>query len=275
MNMNKYSAVVNSLYNTFRLTIILLLKSFQLLLVQRQTTSILGCRPSLAAHLLFGHRERREDRDFQLRNVVMAEEGPKRNLRPPPRLRVKTGCQTCLKRRKKCPENRPVCSTCERLHLECVYRDRGHTLISTFETRQSNCEAVSPVTQTASASPVLALSLSIQPQGLRTERDWKVFNYSSTRYMKMITSPDAPSKYRDLSFIFAIGYDKPWVIHAVLAPAALHASFSSLIPKEDAVRYAQSALRGLRQSLLPERPATLRRDPCLATSIFLAAFEGG
>jgi hypothetical protein len=122
-------------------------------------------------------------------------------------------------------------------------------------------------------SSSLVVAPSTRPEGLRTTQDWNVFNYCATKYMKVVTCADAPSKYRDLSFVFAVGFDKPWVIHAALAPAALHASFSSLIPKEDAVLYTQSALRGLRQSLLPSRPATLRRDPCLTTSLFLGVFE--
>lgn len=202
----------------------------------------------------------------------MAADEPKRTVRPPPRLRVKTGCQTCLKRRKKCPEDRPVCSTCERLRLQCVYR--SSTPASSCEVVREKPPAASHAAETSPELLPLAPALRIRPEGLRTERDWNVFNYCATTYMRVITSPDALSKYRDLSFMFAVGFDRPWVIHAALAPAALHASFSSFISKEDAVLYTQSALRGLRQSLLPSRPATLRRDPCLATSLFLGVFEG-
>ncbi|KAJ9603675.1 hypothetical protein H2200_011861 [Cladophialophora chaetospira] len=176
----------------------------------------------------------------------MSAERYKRNVRPPPRLRVKTGCQTCLKRRKKCPEERPVCSTCERLHLECVYKDATPaTTPDAVHPSPSSTEVVSNATESVTRPPALTMSISIQPQGLRTERDWNVFHYCSTKYMKMITSPEALSKYRDLSFVFAIGYDKPWVIHAVLAPAALHASFSALIPKEEADFYSSPYSAGL------------------------------
>ncbi|ETI25005.1 hypothetical protein G647_04375 [Cladophialophora carrionii CBS 160.54] len=192
------------------------------------------------------------------------------STRPPPRLRVKTGCQTCLKRRKKCPENRPVCATCERLRLSCVYRDSAPP--ATSDLVPVKAQAVSSVAESPPGLLPLTASLSIRPEGLRTARDWNVFNYCATKYMSVITSPESLSKFRDLSFVFAIGYDKPWVVHAALAPAALHASFSSLVTKEDAVLYTQSAIRGLRQSLLPSRPVTLRRDPCLATSLFLADF---
>lgn len=189
---------------------------------------------------------------------------PKRTIRPPPRLRVKTGCQTCLKRRKKCPENRPICSTCERLGLDCVYR-------TSTATAEIEIEADGESQIAISLSPTF--SLSVRPSALRTQRDWNIFTYCSTKFMGVITSPGALSKYRSLSMIFRIGFDNPWVLHAALAPAALHASFSSLITKEEAVLYAHSALQGLRQSLLPAEPATLRRDPCLSTSLFLGTFE--
>ena len=191
--------------------------------------------------------------------------------RPPPRLRVKTGCQTCLKRRKKCDETRPVCSSCNRLHLSCAYRN---AILVPDSTTTSESDTTSSTRSETTPDPLpLIASLSIQPEGLRTQRDWNIFHYCSTKYMRVVTSPEAPDRYRDLSFVFAVGFDKPWVIHAALAPAALHASFSSLISREDAVLYTQSALKGLRQSLLPARPATLRRDPCLTTSLFLGVFE--
>ena len=37
------------------------------------------------------------------------------------RLRVKSGCDTCRRRRKKCDEQKPVCGHCERLGLRCTW----------------------------------------------------------------------------------------------------------------------------------------------------------
>ncbi|OAP65474.1 hypothetical protein AYL99_01446 [Fonsecaea erecta] len=113
------------------------------------------------------------------------------------------------------------------------------------------------------------------PKGLRTERDWNVFNYCSTQYMRLLTSPDATSEFRDVSFVFSIGFDEPWVIHSALAPAALHASFASLLPKEDAMLYTQSALQGLQQALQPKTGQIPPEDAFLAASLFLGVFEGG
>ncbi|OAL30461.1 hypothetical protein AYO22_01659 [Fonsecaea multimorphosa] len=110
------------------------------------------------------------------------------------------------------------------------------------------------------------------PKGLRTERDWNVFNYCSTQYMRLLTSPEATSKFRDVSFVFALGFDEPWVMHSALAPAALHASFASLLPKEDAMLYTQSALQGLQQALQPRSGRIPPEDAFLAASLFLGDF---
>lgn len=38
-----------------------------------------------------------------------------------PKRRVRTGCLTCRRRRRKCPEERPVCSNCKEKNLQCRY----------------------------------------------------------------------------------------------------------------------------------------------------------
>ncbi len=64
-------------------------------------------------------------------------------------------------------------------------------------------------------------------------------------------------------------------MHAALAPAALHASCASLMPKEDAIVYTQSALQGLRQAIQDSRHLTHRTETFLAASLFLGVFEVG
>jgi hypothetical protein len=62
-------------------------------------------------------------------------------------------------------------------------------------------------------------------------------------------------------------------MHAALAPAALHASYASLIPKEDAIVYTQSALQGLRQAIQDSRHLAPRQETFLAASLYLGVFE--
>ncbi|KAI1609188.1 fungal-specific transcription factor domain-containing protein [Exophiala viscosa] len=209
----------------------------------------------------------------------MMDVKPKRPPRPPPRLRTKTGCKVCLSRRKKCDERRPRCGACERLHLECSYRASTSASASPEPLRK-----VSPVLQEEAAvvqgeqrpigSPQ-STSLSFRHSGLLTQQDWNVFHYASTRFIKLLTSPDATSEFRDATLVFAVGFDVPWVMHAALAPAALHASCADLIPKEDAILYSQSALQGLRHSLESREDLSSSKESMtfLAASIFLGLFE--
>jgi len=197
--------------------------------------------------------------------------------RPPPRLRTKTGCLKCRERRKKCDERRPTCSACARLQVACIFGDA-----TSGENRQSS-ETSSPVpaVELVSRSPEnwiahspLPTSMVIKHGGLSTQRDCNVFQYCATKYIQLLTTPEATSEFRDLSFVFGLGFDEPWVMHAALAPAALHASYSELVPKEAAISYSQSALHGLRRAIQTRfRDNTISRDMVLAASLYLGVFE--
>lgn len=198
--------------------------------------------------------------------------------RPPPRLRTKTGCNTCRERRKKCDEIRPICGACDRLQIQCTWREPS--------TRSSTSPAISDASvacQASEATEDLAEALSnlssintsptLYTGGLRTDRDWTMFQYCSTKFLRLLTSPEATPEFRDVSFVLAIGFQEPWVMHAALAPAALHASCAALIPKAEAMLYTQSALRGLRQAAQTATDAPASRDTFLTASLFLGVFE--
>lgn len=206
---------------------------------------------------------------------------PSKRPRPPPRLRTKTGCLKCRERRKKCDERRPICSACERLHIECVYRKSSSSSGASPQLNQSSPRAqspespvVSPSSTTAIATPRIT-SLWVRPEGIRTERDWNILHYCSTTYIQLLTTPDATSEFRDVSFILSAGFDVPWVMHAALAPAALHASHAALIPREEAIAYTQSALQGLRRAVQGSRTQPASNESLLAASMFLGVFEVG
>lgn len=204
----------------------------------------------------------------------------KRPPRPPPRLRTKTGCFKCRERRKKCCERRPICRACERLQIDCVYPESSDP--SSISPSASDGSLLIPLDD-AEASPIESLAalspqistLCLFPGVLKTARDWNIFQYCSTQYIKHLTSPEATSEFRDVSFVFAMGFNEPYVMHAALAPAALHASFAALIPKADAMIYTQSALQGLRQAIQTSTGTPGSVDTFLAASLFLGVFEVG
>ena len=201
----------------------------------------------------------------------------KKSSRPPPRLRTKTGCITCRDRRKKCDERKPICLACRRLKITCVYRDASEEpSASSSSASPTSASHITPESEPFNevVSPYLSNTpRSHRPQGLRTQRDFNLFQYCAERYIHLLTSPDATAEFRDVSFLFATGFDQPFVMHAVLAPAALHAACAELIPKEDAMVYTQSALQGLRLATESVDFKAELKFSFLAASLFMGIFE--
>ncbi|KAK5456994.1 hypothetical protein LTS15_004774 [Exophiala xenobiotica] len=202
---------------------------------------------------------------------------PKRQPRPPPKLRTKTGCHKCRERRKKCDEKKPICGACSKLNLHCTYTESSRRLSVSTESPPPSPQDLSPASTDILADLPLpsprCTTVTLRSAALRSERDWQVFQYASARFLPLLTTPDATSEFRDVSFVFAIGFEEPWVMHAALAPAALHASYASLMPKEDAIVYTQSALQGLRQAIQDSRHLAPRQETFLAASLYLGVFE--
>ncbi|EXJ94756.1 hypothetical protein A1O1_03154 [Capronia coronata CBS 617.96] len=212
---------------------------------------------------------------------------PRKPGRPPPRLRTKTGCFKCRERRKKCDERRPVCSACKRLDIDCVYRKSLTPSSASPQVHRSSPTPPTPpsspssdsvvttrsaVTEIAIASPRFT-SLWSRPEGISTERDWNIFHYCSTKFYQLLTTPEATAEFRNVSAVLSAGFDVPWVMHAALAPAALHASHAALIPKADAMAYTQSALQGLRQAVQNTKSQAASNESFLVASLFLGVFE--
>ncbi|KIW10973.1 hypothetical protein PV08_10272 [Exophiala spinifera] len=200
---------------------------------------------------------------------------PKRPPRPPPKLRTKTGCHKCRERRKKCDEKKPKCGACTKLQLHCSYRESAW--LPGPPSNHSRSSATTPDPEDQVVDLILpspqSSTLSFNPSVLMTKRDWMVFQYASTRFIQLLTTPDARDEFRDVSFVFAMGFYKPWVMHAILAPAALHASCAALMPQEDAMVYTESALRGLRKAIEQSELTADKGETFLAASLFLGVFE--
>ena len=59
-------------------------------------------------------------------------------MRAMPIIRSRTGCFTCRRRKKKCNEEKPLCSGCRRNHLECTWPTENNT---TLQTRGKNASS--------------------------------------------------------------------------------------------------------------------------------------
>lgn len=198
----------------------------------------------------------------------------KRRPRPPPRLRTKTGCFKCRERRKKCDEVKPVCSACHHLKLDCVYPAGGSATRSLSPRVSASPSPVESIDETIELPPTrLSPSLALQPRSIHTQQEWNLFQYGSILYNPLLLRPDAPSRYRDFSYVFSVSLDIPWLMRAVLAPAAIHASWRSIVPKETAISYSQSALTGLKDLVRQQTATSEVNDTLLIACIFLGVFE--
>lgn len=205
-----------------------------------------------------------------------------------PRLRTKTGCLTCLERRKKCDETKPTCRTCARLHKSCVWRG------STDGTSQSNqhepinrpgplqCEPNTtskggshsrrPIALAAPPSP-----LSFSPprvitghSGFRSLDDQSMFAYFVKVFGPMMCDGRSHPFYRDNSYLVAIALHVPWVMDSILAVAAYHHASMRDESSVAALRYYGRALKGLQERVADR---TLLQDPVLGAIIFIGVFE--
>lgn len=71
---------------------------------------------------------------FSTMNERLVPLGPANSGVPPKRTRSRTGCLTCRRRKKKCDETRPQCSSCSTRGLECEWGMKHYT-VSTLKPR--------------------------------------------------------------------------------------------------------------------------------------------
>lgn len=180
-----------------------------------------------------------------------------------PRLRTKTGCHKCRERRKKCDERKPTCEACQRLQFTCVY---GGQVPSSSSRRDSS------LSLSRSSAGTQRIVLPSSPSVLKCDMERMLIQYFSTKFIHLVTAPDADAKFTDMSFIFAVASDEQWVMHAYLGCAALHASWTTMVPRENAFLYSQSALRGVQRAVHASPPA-YQSDKVLAACLSLGVFE--
>ncbi|RCK59045.1 hypothetical protein Cantr_07162 [Candida viswanathii] len=71
--------------------------------------------------------------------------------------RSKTGCWTCRVRHKACPEEKPRCSQCVRLQLDCDYSENRPDYMNNLELQQQKLREIRAITDEAKKSGVFNL----------------------------------------------------------------------------------------------------------------------
>ncbi|KAK7422934.1 hypothetical protein QQZ08_009292 [Neonectria magnoliae] len=84
-------------------------------------------------------------------------------MRPMPIIRSRTGCFTCRRRKKKCNEEKPVCSGCKRNKLECHWPTESSNSSSSQKRADAAAGSGSGVPQSSSGPSFVATSTGPEP----------------------------------------------------------------------------------------------------------------
>jgi hypothetical protein len=210
--------------------------------------------------------------------------------RRPPRLRTKTGCLQCRKRRKKCDETRPCCLACIRLGFKCSWGpnppilglaqqlsrwpvdvEPKQTDTSPFQTPQLPKSRWNP---TLVNKPLqIPRMITLRFPGLRSDSDHSLILRFDTEFMPWLLRPHAHRQFLDNSYVIQLGLQFPWLMDALLAFASSyfarkHATCSIIV-----MRYYNRAIRGLREVIDTTKQTHLVGDALLVSTIFLGLFE--
>lgn len=221
--------------------------------------------------------------------------------RPPPRLRTKTGCLTCRRRRKKCDERKPCCQTCERLGLDCQWEDpllpiRDRRLSCQPETpppqpstpnapySDERCivRSLTPVKRSAPAgsssnpgntilirSPSPARPLSgLSP--FSSAHDESLFVFFNSHVLPSLARKHVDPVYQNQTALCSIAYSCPWVMNALLSLSSHHFSWVESRNGDSAVPYYVKAVRDLRRNM---SSMSATDDSLLVSITFLGLYE--
>ncbi|KAJ5786585.1 fungal Zn binuclear cluster domain-containing protein [Penicillium pulvis] len=194
------------------------------------------------------------------------------------KLRTRTGCLQCRKRRKKCNEARPQCAGCNRNRLQCVWpfdkqRKDGRTrrLSSGVESTSNKSEdGLSPVD-----SPTLRNGLHppVQmPSPFQLEEHCYLYRYFGSVVLPQMVRRNSLARYADQSYMLRLALEFPPLMGVLISIAGMKlASFNGGSIYCAVQSYTQS-LNGLRRALSRTTDSG-SNDALLATVITLSVFE--
>lgn len=125
-------------------------------------------------------------------------------------LRSKTGCLTCVTRRKKCDERRPICGDCHRLGLKCVSR-------KDVKSRDERRRIATSPESTCLRAQDWTLSDGYEPFHTEAER---MLSIKCSSVLGSFVSQMAGEQYRDLTFLTNAAIQDAWVRQAAVAFSA-------------------------------------------------------
>lgn len=120
------------------------------------------------------------------------------------RLKSKTGCLTCIARKKKCDEATPVCGHCSRLHLTCVRRNSGRS--STTAISLTNIRS----------KPTIRAPISPGHPPFQNDQEREV-SIRSPRILERLISRIADPSFQEVHIFARLCIQSPLVRDAVMA----------------------------------------------------------
>ncbi|KAH8671979.1 fungal-specific transcription factor domain-containing protein [Tricladium varicosporioides] len=206
--------------------------------------------------------------------------------RPAPKLRTKTGCFMCRKRRKKCDEVKPVCTDCSKHSFKCVWPAPGHVHLHVREDghrtplivakrhppNRTKVELLSTPFSDDSTKIGLARSPVYGLPGIRTSVEHHLSLCFKDKFMPTLLRANAHPAFGEYSPLFGLGADCSTLMEIFLATTAMHTSWTNPKFKTIAVKYYNSVVSSVRKAI--ETSAVEGdEDWLLLTTNFMCIFE--
>lgn len=191
-----------------------------------------------------------------------------------PRLRTKTGCNTCRSRRKKCDESKPSCGYCSGRGIDCnwTYTPRAsasHHDAPATPRCQTECRDIE-----SPQSPELRFL--IRPSSPPDELDFTDRSYHPRfvipNFLKAFVTPMAKGSFMDRGPWLSIVLNQTWARDATMAFGASWMSNKDKSMVVPCFKFYESAVSGLRRTLQRDGPKA-NIELCLVTSYFLGLLE--
>ncbi|KAF8851188.1 hypothetical protein BDZ45DRAFT_808539 [Acephala macrosclerotiorum] len=169
--------------------------------------------------------------------------------RPPARLRTKTGCFKCRERRKKCDEQRPICSGCSRNGLSCLWPGTLKSLTTIPKSSKSRSPNSLVTTYPQYPSPENVLFDKWGVDALQSPRACKLFEYYRSVVQPFLIRSHAHPVYFSSEWFIHGALQHSNLMDALLACSAVH--LSCLYPEYRliAIKHYSQAVSTTREQL--------------------------
>ncbi|KAF7192240.1 hypothetical protein HII31_06272 [Pseudocercospora fuligena] len=187
----------------------------------------------------------------------------------PAKLKSRSGCLTCVTRKKKCDEAKngspPKCGHCFRLGLACVWRSRE-------QAEGSRASTAISTTNLKAKSPPPRLTVSNGYPSFRNDFE-KQLTLESSRLLQPLICPTAGPGFEELTLLGSFCTQSQLVRDAVVAFAAHGQASRSTDAYKTSLTSYQSCVKGLQRGLAYEGSSPAEKDQVLAAIFFLGLLE--